>query len=106
MECIPIPVSVKHTLQTADHCGKMQTEVITQLLKKPKPIRNAKLGLKQYLRLTVSNFNAFGLFQQLNYNLSPGLQSVFYTDRLLYTFWIFLCTLYMYIYLSDLSFGL
>ena len=85
MECIPIPVSVKHRLQTADHCGKMQTEVITQLLKKPKPIRNAKLGLKQYLRLTVSNCNAFGLFQQLNYNLSlhftPGLQSVFYTDR-------------------------
>ena len=74
----------------------MHTEVITQLLKKPKPIRNAKLGLKQYLCLTVSNSNTFGLFQQLNYNLSlhfiPGLQSVFYTDRLLYTFWIFLCT--------------
>ena len=98
VECIPIPVSVKHRLQSADHCGKMQTEVITQVLKKPKPIRNAKLGLKQYLRLTVSNYNAFGLFQQLNnyYNLSlhftPGLQSVVYTDRLLYTFWIFLCT--------------
>ena len=64
----------------------MQTEVIMQVMKKPKPIRNAKLGLKQYLRLTVSNYsNAFGLFQQLNYhNLSlhftPGLQSVFYTD--------------------------
>ena len=76
--------------------GKMQTLLITQLLKKPKPVRNAKLGLKQYLRLTVSIFNGFGLFQQLNYNLSvhftPCLQSAFYTDRLLYTFWIFLCT--------------
>ena len=66
MECIPIPVSVKHRLQTR---GKMQTEVIMQLLKKPKPVRNAKFGLKQYLRLTVSISNGFGLFQQLNYNL-------------------------------------
>ena len=76
--------------------GKMQTQLITQLLKKPKPVRNAKLGLKQYLRLTVSIFNGFGLVQQLNYNLSVHftacLQSAFYTDRLLYTFWIFLCT--------------
>ena len=49
--------------QTAD-CRpgvKSETEVITELLKKPKPIRNAKLGLKQYLRLTVSISNAFGL---------------------------------------------
>ena len=87
MECIPIPVSVKH---------RLQTEVITQLLKKPKPVKNAKLGLKRYLRLTVSISNGFGLFQQLNYNLSvhftPCLQFAFYTDRLLYTFWIFLST--------------
>ena len=62
----------------------MQTEVITQLLKKPKSVRNAKLGLKQYLCLTVSISNGFGLFQQLNYNLSvhftPCLQSAFYTE--------------------------
>ena len=93
MECISIPVSVKHRLLIR---GKMQTDVITQLLKKRKPVRNAKLGLKQYLRLTISISNGFGLFQQLRYNLSlhftPGLQSAFYTDRLLYTFWIFLCT--------------
>ena len=67
MESIPVLVSVKHRLQTR---GKMQTEVITQLLKKPKPVRNAKLGLRQYLRLTVSISNGFGLFQQLNCNLS------------------------------------
>ena len=62
----------------------MQTEVIMQLLKKPKPIRNAKLGLKQYLHLTVIISNGFGLFQQLNnYNLSlhftTGLQFAFYS---------------------------
>ena len=43
------------------------------------------LGLKQYLDLTVSISNGFGLFQQLNCNLglhfTPGLQPVFYTDR-------------------------
>ena len=53
----------------------MQTEVIMQLLKKPKPIRNAKLGLKQYLCLTVSILNGFGLFQQLNYILSGHFTS-------------------------------
>ena len=46
------------------------------------------LGLKQYLGLTVSISNGFGLFQQLNYNLSlyftPGLQSALHTDPLLF----------------------
>ena len=41
--------------------------------------------LLQYLGLTVSISNGFGLFQQLNYNLSlhftPGLQSAYYNDR-------------------------
>ena len=52
------------------------------------------LGLKQPLGLTVSLANGFGLFQQLNYNLSlnftPSLQSAvctlqfaFHTDRFL-----------------------